>query len=137
MITGPVSTKALSRSAALQEFRAAELAYSRKQASYREIAPANNFDFVPVIFESTGNIHPETVKFLNSILEKSASGDKSRLGALKRCWYGALSFSLQKFLAQAILSRIADMNGRGTSHYNLAEAYIERAARESAHLHRE
>ena len=137
MITGPVSTKALSRSAALQEFRAAELAYSRKQASYREIAPANNFDFVPVIFESTGNIHPETVKFLNSILEKSASGDKSRLGALKRFWYGALSFSLQKFLAQAILSRIADMNGRGTSHYNLAEAYIERAARESAHLHRE
>ena len=137
MITGPVSSKALSRSAALQQFRAAESAYQRKQASYREIAPGNNFDFEAIIFESTGNIHPKTVEFFNSVLEKSASGDKSRLCALKRFWYGVLSFSLQKFLAQSILSRIADMNCRETFNYNLAQAYIERAAMESEHLHRE
>jgi hypothetical protein len=137
MITGPVSSKALSRTSALQEFRAANSAYSKKQLSYRDIASANNFDFVPLIFESTGKIHPETVGFLNSMLESAADGDKKRLGALKRFWYGVLSFSLQKFLAQALMARIHDINGKSIFVYNLQQSYIERAAQESEHLHLE
>jgi hypothetical protein len=137
MITGPVSTKALSANAALQEYRAANAAYSKKQSSYRNIASANNLDFVPLIFESTGKIHPETVTFLNDMLEDCAAGDSSRLGALKRFWYGVISFSLQKHIAQSLLARIQDINGNSIFRYNLQQSYMERAAMESKRLHRE
>ena len=137
MITGPVSSRVLSRASALQEYRAANAAHSKKMTSYQHIASSNNLDFVPLIFESSGKIHPETISFLDSILEAAADGDKKRLGGLKRFWYGLLSFSLQKFLAQAILARILEMNGRSLYQYNLAQSYIERAASESERLHLE
>jgi hypothetical protein len=71
------------------------------------------------------------------MLESAADGDKKRLGALKRFWYGVLSFSLQKFLAQALMARIHDINGKSIFVYNLQQSYIERAAQESEHLHLE
>ena len=60
--------------------------------SYQHIASSNNLDFVPLIFESSGKIQPETISFLDSILEAAADGDKKRLGGLKRFWYHFLFF---------------------------------------------
>jgi hypothetical protein len=137
MITGPVGTKALSLISALQEYRAANAAYGKKQTSYKDIASTNSLDFVALIFESTGKIHPETVRFLNSMLEACAGGDKFRLGSLKRFWFGLISFSLQKYLAQSLLARIQEISGRSTFKYNHEQMFIERAAKESERLHRE
>ena len=97
----------------------------------------NSLDFVALIFESTGKIHPETVRFLNSMLEACAGGDKFRLGSLKRFWFGLISFSLQKYLAQSLLARIQEISGRSTFKYNHEQMFIERAAKESERLHRE
>ena len=116
---------------ALHEYRAANATYSKKQSSYRNIASANNLDFVPLIFESTGKIHPETVTFLNDMLEDCAAGDNSRF------WYGVISFSLQKHIAQSLLARIQDINGNSIFKYNLQQSFMERAAMESKRLHRE
>ena len=69
-ITGPVGTNALSLIFALQEYRAANAAYGKKQTSYKDIVTTNSLDFEALIFESTGKIHPETVRFLNSMVQE-------------------------------------------------------------------
>jgi hypothetical protein len=137
MITGPVGTRALSLISALQEYRAANAAYAKKQNSYKDISSSNGLDFIALIFESTGRIHPETVRFLNSMLESCAGGDKLRLGSLKRFWFGLISISLQKYLAQSLLARVQEIGGRSTFRYNHEQLFIERAAKESERLHRE
>ena len=137
MVTGPVGRQQLSRAQAVQECRAANKAYSDKCRSYGELARANNLEFVALIFESTGKIHPNTVRFIDDMLKYCAGLDKSRLGRLKRFWYTAISFSLQKHLAQSLLTRAKNLNGRPSFRYELQEQFIERAVFESEHHGRE
>ena len=130
MVTGPVGRQQLSRAQAVQECRAANKAYSDKCRIYGELARANNLEFVALIFESTGKIHPNTVRFIDDML---------KLGRLKRFWYTAISFSLQKHLAQSLLTltRAKNINGRPSFRYELQEQFIERAVFESENHGRE
>ena len=60
-VTHPVpiiSNRTLSRNEALQPCRAANQCFNRKEAKYREISTANNLEFLPIIFETTGRTHP-------------------------------------------------------------------------------
>jgi len=134
MVTGPVGTQVLSTTMALKEYRAADKAYADKCRSYKEPASANNLEFVALIFESTGKIHPETVKFVNDILEHHADGDSVRLGRLKRFWYTAISFSLQKHLAQSLLNRALKINGRHEPSFAFTDMAIERTMLENDHF---
>jgi len=73
-VTHPIpisSSTVLSRNAALQPCRAAEKARRRKIAKYSTVSDANNLEFLPIIFETTGKMHPETEIFVKEILQKA------------------------------------------------------------------
>jgi len=57
----------------LREYRAVDKAYADKCRSYKDLASANNLEFVALIFESTGEIYTEIAKFLNNMLVVIAS----------------------------------------------------------------
>jgi hypothetical protein len=75
MVTGPVGTQSLSTTSALREYHAADEANADKFRSYKDLASANNLEFIALIFESTGKIHPKAAKFIDDILEQNAGGD--------------------------------------------------------------
>ena len=52
---------------ARQPMRAAEARYKQKLDTYDAIATANNLKFHPIIFETTGSIHPESLKFIMTL----------------------------------------------------------------------
>ena len=131
MVTGSVGTQALSTNMALKEYRAADKAHTDKCRSYKDLASANNLEFVAMIFESTGKIHPETVKFIDDILKQHAGRDPVRLGRIKRFWYAAISFSLQKSLAQSLLNRAKNINGRYDPPFAFTDLAIERTVFEN------
>ena len=73
-VTHPIpisSSTVLSRNAALQPCRAAEKARRRKIAKYSTVSDANNLEFLPIIFETTGKMNPETEIFVKEILQKA------------------------------------------------------------------
>jgi hypothetical protein len=67
----------------------------------------------------------------NDILEQHAGGDSCRLGCLKRFWYTAISFSLQKHLAQSLLNRATNINGRYEPPFAFTDIAIERTVFEN------
>ena len=70
-VTHPVpiiSNRTLSRNEALQPCRAANQCFNRKEAKYREISTANNLEFLPIIFETTGKTHPKTEFLADKLL---------------------------------------------------------------------
>ena len=131
MVTGPVGTQSLSTTSALREYRAADKAYADKCRSYKDLASANNLEFIALIFESTRKIHPETAKLITDILDQHAGGDSFRLGCLKRIWYTAISFSLQKHFAQSLLNRATSINGRYEPPFAFTNIAIERTVFEN------
>ena len=58
----------------------------------KELASANNLEFVVLIIESTCKIRPETGKFMNDILEQHAGGNSFQLRCPKRLWYTTIAF---------------------------------------------
>jgi hypothetical protein len=70
-VTHPVpiiSARVLSKNQALQPCRAANLCFNRKVKKYGAISEANNLEFLPLISETTGKMHPKTETFLDRTL---------------------------------------------------------------------
>jgi len=68
----------------------------------------------------------------NDILEQHAGGDSCRLGCLKRFWYTAISFSLQKHLAQSLLNRAPNIIGKYEPSFAFRDIAIERTVFENS-----
>ena len=132
-LTCPYPTGARSSlplAAAHREGRAAQQAYSAKLRSYDELARQNGLEFLPMIIETTGRIHPNLVKFIDSALTEKAQGDPILKGKLRRYWYTHISCSVQRALAESLIARSARVNGAITSSmlgdWTLSDAFIDR-----------
>ena len=56
--------------------RAADHAHSEKLKKYSEVCQINGFSFKPIIFESNGFVHAETVSFIKRVSKSCASTRK-------------------------------------------------------------
>ena len=109
------SNKILSRNEALQPCRAANKYFQIKNYNYLTLSHANNLEFLPLIFENTGRMHPKTESFLDEVISFMLQNIDARgRSALQFYWYAKLSCALQKSIATAILSKSRIINGNLT-----------------------
>ena len=66
----------LTRAAAGDQGRMARRRFQEKVNKYRARVLANRFGFVPIIFESSGLIHAQSLQFLEASMKKSAESRK-------------------------------------------------------------
>ena len=97
------SKKVLSKNHALQSCRAANMCFKRKVKKYGAISEANNLEFLPLIFETTGKMHPKT-----EIIKRR---DPVVSSVLNFYWYSRVSCCIQKCIADAILTKSRNVNG--------------------------
>ena len=91
--------------------RAAEARYKQKMDTYDAIATANNLKFHPIIFETTGSIHPESLKFIMTLL--SIFNHHYQNGALlKKYWLDRISCSYQHQVAIGIREKLKYLKGQ-------------------------
>ena len=60
---------------ALKPGRAASIAKNRKIIKYGAISAANNLEFQPLVFETTGRIEEASLKFINHLITHMSRGD--------------------------------------------------------------
>ena len=104
----------LSKPQALVKDRAAIKRHRDKCRKYTEIANANNLEFLPLIFETTGRMHPDTSNFFNVTVNKMANTMDIPPANLHLFWSARIACCIQKSLVGAILSRSRIINGRLT-----------------------
>jgi hypothetical protein len=125
---GPTSS--LSVAAARREGRAADQAYAAKMRIYGNLSLQNNLEFLPMIIESTGRMHPHLIQFIDSVLMEKSQGDPVLKGKLRRYWYSHISCSVQRALAESLILRSTRVNGAITSSmagdWTLSDAFIDR-----------
>ncbi len=98
------------RDMAMQPMRAAELRYQQKMKTYDPIAKANNLKFHPIIFETTGSMHSESLAFIKELLK--LFDDRYQGGTLlKKYWLDRISCSYQHQVAQAIRDKLRYLKG--------------------------
>ena len=90
---------------------AADLMYSTKVRKYSGLAQANRLDFKPIIFESTGHVHEEAVRFFLKVAEHAEQYRKIAQNTLFNYFMALLSCNLQKSLASALLENHLRING--------------------------
>ncbi len=96
---------------ARQSMRAADARYQQKMDTYDAIATANNLKFHPIIFETTGSMHPESQKFIMKLLE--VFNHHYQGGALlKKYWLDRISCSYQHQVAKAIRDKLSYLKGQ-------------------------
>jgi len=82
---------------------AGNAAYTKKIDKYSEHAGAVNCVVKPVVFESTGRVHPETIKLFKRIAGIEGSSTSLDDNNLYRYWMRVISVTLQRGLARAFL----------------------------------
>jgi len=98
------------RDMASQPQRAADIRYREKMTKYDTTANANNLKFHPIIFETTGRMHSESLAFITSLLELFK--DRFMNGALlKRYWLDRISCSYQHQVAIGIREKLRFLKG--------------------------
>ena len=111
---------------ALKPGRAASIAKNRKIIKYGAISAANNLEFQPLVFETTGRIEEASLKFINHLITHMSRGDPRMLHIYSCYWLGRLSCCLQKNMATAIIQRSNSINGDFTSvsNYEFMDRFI-------------
>ena len=78
--------------------------------TYDPIAKANNLKFHPIIFETTGSMHSESLAFIKELLK--LFDDRYQGGTLlKKYWLDRISCSYQHQVAQAIRDKLRYLKG--------------------------
>ena len=80
----------------------ADIAYQKKMAKYDELCKLNRFGFLPIVFESNGFLHNDSITFLHQIANNCAADKGIPTDAIFNYFLKGLSFSLQKSIAHAI-----------------------------------
>jgi hypothetical protein len=99
------STVVLSLNQALTPDRANDKIYQAKITKYQKTAEQNGLVFLPLIMESTGRPHKETINFFRKIVQFFANNDRYIVNRVMHFWTGIISCRLQNLLASAILNR--------------------------------
>ena len=85
----------------------ADIAYQKKIAKYDELCKLNRFGFLPVVFESNGFLHAESVTFLHQLANNCAADKGIPTDAIFNYFLKGLSFSLQKSIATSIQFKLS------------------------------
>ena len=84
-----------------------DIAYQKKIAKYDELCKLNRFGFLPVVFESNGFLHAESVTFLHQLANNCAADKGIPTDAIFNYFLKGLSFSLQKSIATSIQFKLS------------------------------
>ena len=96
---------------------ASKAAYDSKIRSYQRLADNADYNFIPIIFESTGRILPELQSMIHVTITNHLKGkqgecfNKIVVSKLKSYWYSRFSCCIQKSIADSIIRRAASING--------------------------
>jgi hypothetical protein len=87
--------------------RAAKKRFDEKQKKYLEISHQNNKDFLPIIFETSGNLENEGYLLLKSVAKVGSDLRKIKPEIFLNYFFKVISSSFQKSIAQQINNRIS------------------------------
>ena len=107
----PANSGPLTIPQAKKKFRAGNKAFSEKVNSYKH-ALDQGLGFLPIIFETTGQMHHETLPFLVTCLEQASRVRQIPFTVLWKYWMSTLMFTLQRSMAQGIIGRSSEIYGR-------------------------
>ena len=85
--------------------KAIDIAIKRKNTTYGLISSTNNLDFLPLVFESGGNMSDDVVKVLKALLKGGDSYVRKNLDHCLAFWLTRLSVCLQNSLSMSIYTR--------------------------------
>ena len=108
----------------IQLGRAADHAHNEKIRKYGEVCQVNGFSFKPIIFESNGFVHAETVSFIKRVAKSCASTKKIPHETIFNYLMKGLSMALQKGLANAILKKFQSLAESGMNDYALVDKAV-------------
>ena len=108
----------------IQLGRAADHAHNEKIRKYGEVCQVNGFSFKPIIFESNGFVHAETVSFIKRVAKSCASTKKIPHETIFNYLMKGLSMALQKGLANAILKKFQSLAESGINDYALVDKAV-------------
>jgi hypothetical protein len=118
----------MTKNVANQENHEANRAFNSKNRKYGEIAKENGLSFLPIIFETTGRIHPKSLEFFDCLAAHAAEVKKIDKGIVYGYIMNKLSCTLQKSIAETINSRLHKVNGHLTRsaarHYSMSHAFV-------------
>ena len=114
-VTSPIppnNPHSLSFSDAKIPLRQANRRHQVKVREYEGKSIENNMDFLPIIFETTGNIHPDGVKLFKKVVHRYCKDRNAPFDPVWQFWMSFISISFQKTLASCILQRSYNINSR-------------------------
>jgi hypothetical protein len=120
----PANGAPITMAQAKTPLRAANIAATRKERTYREIAPANNLGFIPVIFEITGSLHDQILKLLRVHLQSASATKAIPFAALWKYWMSSLQIVLQRSLANSIIKRAKSIYGHFEETFDTSRAFM-------------
>jgi hypothetical protein len=130
-ITSPIQNTAnraqgISRNQALNRGRLTQIRYNEKNRKYKAICEQSNFEFIPIIFESTGAFHKEAYNFFTKIIDIMAAGNNKLKHIYNLFWMARLSCKIQKCIAHAIICKSSNINGNLTfnTSYQMRNSFI-------------
>ena len=107
----PANSGPLTIPQAKKKFRAGNKAFSEKVNSYKH-ALDQGLRFLPIIFETTGQMHHETLPFFVTCLEQASRVRQIPFTALWKYWMSTLMFTLQRSMALGVIGRSSEIYGR-------------------------
>ena len=104
------------------------LRYEFKRGKYEAEANQNNHKFLPIVFESTGRMHPESLKFLRKVGAEGAQDEHEgeEDTALFNYFMTSLSVCLQRGLANAYIQGRARVHGSGAERNQRYDSFYRR-----------
>jgi hypothetical protein len=101
--------------------KSAETAFKRKNDQYKQVSIASGHSFLPIVFESNGYVHPDTVTFIKSIAAKCAPIKKIPKDVIYAYLMKRLSVRLQMGVAKSIIQRSFKLNANALPNYTFAD----------------
>jgi hypothetical protein len=102
-------TQQYSRNDALIIQKAAQQRYDERMEKFNAISTAHGIKFHPIIFETTGRVHSESFRYLQSILRNISGYMDGKL--LQAYWLNRISCSYQQQLAISIRDKLRKQKG--------------------------
>jgi hypothetical protein len=89
--------------------------FNTKNTKYQQLSATAGFGFLPIIFETSGYVHPEVLSLLKSVANQASALSSIPEATLYNYYLKCLSMELQKGLAESITGKLA-MVARGRHH---------------------
>ena len=88
---------------------------------YASISSACSITFVPIIFETTGRIHEDSIKFIDSVLNDAIKGGYLNGYFLRKFWRKKISTSYTKDQVAYLTERLTSLNSSTSNDTNAYE----------------